>query len=104
MPFEVITHPEAADELREALQWYGRTSTRAPDRLLVEYDAHVAQICQSPDSIRFIYREYRRLNLDRFPYAIIYRIREREIFIIAVMHERRHPDYWKRRIERDDRS
>lgn len=103
MLFEVITHPEAADELREALQWYGRTSARAPDRLLAEYAAHVAKICHSPESIRFVYREFRRLNLDRFPYAIIYRIREHEIFIIAVMHERRPPDYWKRRIDDDDR-
>lgn len=101
MAFEIETHPEAAEELREALAWYADRSARAPTRLLREYDEHVAIIRSNPDGIRLIYRQYRRLNLSRFPYAIIFRLRQRSIFIIAVMHERRHPDYWKSRIDDD---
>ncbi len=71
--------------------------------MLAEYDAHIAKIVERPESFRPIYSSYRRLNLHRFPYAIIYRIRARDIYVIAVMHEKRHPDYWKHRIE-DDRS
>jgi toxin ParE1/3/4 len=44
---------------------------------------------------------YRRINLNRFPYAIIYRPDGDDIYVIAVMHEKRHPDYWKHRIEND---
>lgn len=102
MAFEVETHPEAVAELDKALRWYAQRSDRAPECLLREYDAHVAKIRRSPDSVRFIYREYRRLNLDRFPFAIVFRVGQQRIFIIAVMHERRHPDYWKHRID-DDR-
>jgi plasmid stabilization system protein ParE len=101
MDFEVETHPEALEELDEALGWYGRESSRAPGRMLREYDEHIAAIRRTPDRFRLVYREYRRLNLDCFPYAIIYRIRRRTIFIIAVMHERSHPDYWKHRIDED---
>ena len=101
MAFEVETHPEALEELDEALEWYNRKSSRAPDRMLREYDEHVAAIRRTPERFRFVYREYRQLNLDRFPFAIIYRLRQESIFIIAVMHERRHPDYWKHRMDDD---
>jgi toxin ParE1/3/4 len=101
MPCDVITHPDAAEELEAALTWLGKRSDWTPDRLLAEYDANIQKIKKAPDTFRFIYREFRRVNLDRYPYAIIYRFRSNSIYVIAIMHERRHPDYWKHRIEDD---
>jgi hypothetical protein len=34
----------------------------------------------------------------RFPYGIIYRVDGQEVFIAAVMHLKRHPDYWIDRV------
>lgn len=99
MALEVTTHPEALEELDEAMAWLARDSDRAPQRLLTEYDACIAQIKSRPESFRFVYRLYRRLNLKRFNYAIIYRLRGEDIFVIAVMHQKRHPNYWKHRID-----
>ena len=101
MAYEVTTHPEALEELDQALEWLAKGSNWTPVRLLSEYDSHVAQIKQRPESFRFAHQGYRRLNLHRFPYAIIYRLRASDIYIIAVMHQKRHPDYWKHRIEDD---
>lgn len=39
----------------------------------------------------------RRFLVHRFPYAILYRTTSTAIQIIAAMHLRRHPDYWKSR-------
>jgi toxin ParE1/3/4 len=102
MHFEVETHPEAAEELRAAVRWYAERSYQAPSKLIREYDAHVSKIVRSPDGVRFVHGAYRRLNLARFPFAIIYRLRADTIYVIAVMHEKRHPDYWKHRIADDD--
>jgi len=41
---------------------------------------------------------YRRFILRRFPYCIIYRFDENNIFIMAVMHQKRKPGYWKERM------
>jgi plasmid stabilization system protein ParE len=41
---------------------------------------------------------FRRKRVKRFPFNIIYAVEEERIVIIAVMHQRRHPDYWKDRI------
>jgi toxin ParE1/3/4 len=42
----------------------------------------------------------RRLFADGFPYAVIYVVRPDAIWIIAVMHVRREPGYWKERMAR----
>jgi len=97
----VTTHPEALDEIEDAMDWLSRDSNWAPEQFLAEYDAHVAKIKARPDSYRKVHREFRRLNLNRFRHAIIYRLRGNDIYIIAVMHEKRHPDYWKHRVGDD---
>jgi hypothetical protein len=35
--------------------------------------------------------------MKRFPYGVIYQTTNEEIFIIAVMHLNREPNYWKTR-------
>lgn len=38
--------------------------------------------------------EVRRCRLHRFPYKLLYSIEPDHIFIIAVAHQHRQPDYW----------
>lgn len=40
---------------------------------------------------------YRRVLMQRFPFAVYYEIAEDQIRIIAVAHQRRLPGYWKGR-------
>ena len=42
--------------------------------------------------------EFRRQLVRRFPYALIYRVESDRIYIIAVMHLRRRPGYWRARL------
>jgi plasmid stabilization system protein ParE len=41
----------------------------------------------------------RRTVFTRFPYSLIYRFINGEIEIVAVMHQRRKPDYWLKRVQ-----
>jgi len=40
---------------------------------------------------------FRRRLLRRFPYGILYKEEESQIVIVAVMHLRRRPGYWRNR-------
>ena len=40
----------------------------------------------------------RRCRINRFPFGIIYQVREDEILVVAVAHLHRKPDYWNVRI------
>lgn len=44
--------------------------------------------------------EIRRALLARFPYAVVFLVREHELRVVAVAHAKRRPDYWLRRVER----
>lgn len=41
----------------------------------------------------------RRKGVAGFPYGVIYYTTDSEIVIVAYAHERRHPGYWKHRID-----
>ena len=42
-------------------------------------------------------RHARRRLLSRFPYAVIYRVEADLVRIVAVMHQRQRPSYWRGR-------
>jgi plasmid stabilization system protein ParE len=41
--------------------------------------------------------DFRRVIVRRFPYSVIYRAKGDRIYIIAVAHQWRHPNYWNDR-------
>ena len=41
---------------------------------------------------------FRRCPTERFPYSVLYQIVQQEIVIVAFMHHKRHPEYWRDRI------
>jgi len=94
-------HPEADAEAREAMLWYEERSFLAADNFLSELDHYREHITTHPLAGHPCYGVYRRLNLKTFPFALIYRPDGDSIYLIAVMHEKRHPDYWKHRTEDD---
>lgn len=104
MAYEVITHPEVLEELDEAMTYLQGRSLWSAERLLGEYDSHIAKITASPSGYHFVYREYRRINLKRFSYHVIYRVRDTSIYVIALAHDKRHPDYWKHRIQDEEQG
>ena len=41
--------------------------------------------------------DVRRCLVNRFPFSVLYSVEPTSVFVIAVMHHRRRPDYWKSR-------
>ncbi len=42
-------------------------------------------------------RKLRRALLERFPYVVIFEIRDTEILIVAIVHTSRQPGFWQSR-------
>ncbi|MDY6894215.1 MAG: type II toxin-antitoxin system RelE/ParE family toxin [Thermotogota bacterium] len=91
-------HPEAKNEIQEAIKWYNRKT----DGLGLEFVFEVKQaeviILQDPEVWPFYVYETRRYLLKRFPFAIVYLVSQDEIQIIAVAHCKRKPAYWAARL------
>jgi plasmid stabilization system protein ParE len=37
----------------------------------------------------------RRMRVARFPYAVVYRVNETRLVVVAIAHHRRRPGYWQ---------
>ncbi|HEX6084132.1 MAG TPA: type II toxin-antitoxin system RelE/ParE family toxin [Thermoanaerobaculia bacterium] len=90
-------HPEAEQELAEAREWYAVRSEVAAQAFSLEISRAIERIIEAPRRYPLGRRGERRFVLDRFPYTILYRVREEDIFITAVAHHSRRPDYWRDR-------
>ena len=90
-------HPEAKDEFNEAIEYYENCSSGLGYDFSIEVFATIENVVNYPTVWPIMEEDLRRCLLNRFPFGLIYSIEQDEIFIIAVMHLRRHPDYWKNR-------
>lgn len=63
-----------------------------------EVGRRLSRIADFPEAWAPVSSGARRCLVERFPYGIIYQIRDDKILILAVMHLSRKPDYWKNRL------
>ena len=93
----VRLHPDAIAETNAAYKWYAERSPSAANAFISELDHAISQIQNSPERWTMHLRGTRKFLLRRFPYAVVYRITESAIQVLAVAHGRRRPGYWKSR-------
>ena len=94
-------HPDARADVLEAYDWYANRSQTAADAFQGELQRAGIAIQRNPllwDSYLFGTRRY---LMKRFPYVVVYRITEERIEIIAVVHGRQRPGFWKGRLKSD---
>jgi hypothetical protein len=95
---KLFLHPLAVKEMLEAKKFYNSKVNGLGDHLFEEIDIAIKLIEETPVTWSTIYKNLHRFILKKFPFAVIYRIKEDPIQVIAFMHQRRKPLYWKKRL------
>ena len=90
-------HPEAEVELFAAIDYYEECEAGLGCDFSVEVCSAIKNVLDYPNAWPFIEGDIRRCLTNRFTYGILYSIEEDDIFILAVMHLHRSPNYWKHR-------
>ena len=85
-------------ELDDAIEYYNFELPGLGDAFLTEVLNALDRIGEFPEAWHPCSKRTRRCQTRRFPYGIIYQIREQEILVVAIAHLHRKPDYWKYRI------
>jgi len=62
-----------------------------------EIYATIHRVVDFPNAWQIMTTKTRRCLTNRFPFGIVYQIRNNEIIIIAIMHQNQKPFYWKNR-------
>ena len=88
----------AKSELVEAIDYYNSESEGLGYRFAAEVRRTIERIIQYPEAWALLSQRTRRCRTNRFPYGVIYQIRENAILIVAVMHLHKHPESWKSRL------
>lgn len=90
-------HPEALAEADSAAEYYREKQATLEKRFLLSLQSAVARIRQYPFIYRKITDNVHKSRLRHFPYALVYKVTDTTIEILAVMHIRKQPGYWKNR-------
>ena len=89
----------AQRELDQAVEYLNVKKPGLGDDLFEEAVSAAGKLCDFPELWPKVRKNIRRCRLKRFPYSLIYRANTEEIVVIAVMHSRRRPDYWRSRLK-----
>jgi plasmid stabilization system protein ParE len=91
-------HPAALAELKSAVVWYQQRSETAAHNFVSELDRVIELVIASPGRWPSGEHGTRKLVLQRYPFAVIYREKETVVQLLAIAHGRRRPGYWKDRL------
>ena len=98
MTLPIVVRPEARSDVTEACEWYDGKSSGLGQRFLDELDRMFQRIQSHPLLYEEAMKNVRRARLRRFPYVIYYRVLAERIEVLAVLHGRRDPRVWQRRM------
>ena len=91
--------PHARQELKEATLYFGDINPILGKAFAEDVERTISLILRFPEAWPRVSRSARRCRTQRFPYALLYRVWNEQIEILAVMHMSRQPDYWKERLK-----
>jgi plasmid stabilization system protein ParE len=89
----------AQTELDDAYLYYEDLSKGLGESFLIEIIQTIKRIQKNPTSWAPFSENTRRCLTHKFPYGIIYQLRNNKIVIVAIAHLHRKPGYWNSRIE-----
>lgn len=95
----VIFSKYAKQELEDAIHYYELEYSGLGKRFKEEVRRATLRIAEYPEAWSVERGEVRKCLLHKFPYKLLYSIEEYLIFVIAVAHQHRKPDYWVERNE-----
>jgi plasmid stabilization system protein ParE len=102
MAVEIVTAPEAEQDVADAYAWYESRRAGLGEEFLSCVDACIEAIRRIPEMHAIVYESYRRTLLRRFPYALFYEYAEGVATVYGIFHTSRHPEKWMRRVSSAD--
>ena len=96
--FELASATEA--EFYNIVDYYKEFDEALSRDFIEEFEITVQRLIQFPKAGHPYLHQTKRVFLDRFPYAIVYKLYEDGVIIVfAIMHMKRNPDYWEKRLK-----
>jgi toxin ParE1/3/4 len=93
-----VFHPEAGAEYLQAVQYYAAIASNLGARFDSEIQRLVKVIGHDPQRFARFDPPAQRALSHQFPYSLVFLDQPDRVWIVAVMHAKRRPGYWKDRL------
>ncbi len=94
----LILRKEAEDNIKEAYEWYEAKHIGLGIAFVSEVETALHKIPVRPEMYGQVFKNIRRTLCKRFPYSIYFIESSANIVVLAVLHQRRDPAAWQKRI------
>jgi len=94
-----VFHPDAEAEHLESVAYFESKRPGLGTSYLVEFEKTLGHVCESPQRYPIERKpDVRCIQMQRFPYTVLYRDVSGTVQVLAVAHHRRRPQYWLGRL------
>lgn len=100
MEYSIIFYKDSKQDIIEIVKWYDLKSVELSNRFILQVDEAINKIRTSPEAFSYLYKDIRKIKLRKFPYMIFYKIEKHTIHIYGVIHTKRNPQLYKKRLHR----
>ena len=90
-------HKDVQADVQQALRHYETLSPQLADALWRELHLYLQRIAENPIGFHYEKHPYRRANLKRFPYTVLYRVFDDHVKIMVFRHIKRKPSFGAQR-------
>ncbi len=97
MVYDLIVSPEAEADLSGSFLWYEEKRKGLGFDFLLQVDAGLRFLSRNPKANEIRYKTVRVQLIKRFPFKIIYVVKEQSVIVLAILHEKRGGSLEKKR-------
>jgi plasmid stabilization system protein ParE len=84
----------ARHEMLDAAGYYELQAPGLGEDFLNRIEFALTDISIDPERWPVLFSGIRRRLVRRFPYSILYRVDKNAVVVLAIMHQKRRPEYW----------
>lgn len=95
---EVFLDPSAVEDLEDTADYLDEQTPGLDIRFLAEVQRTLRRLSENPRIAPEVGSGVHRIGLYGFSYNVYYRIEEPGVVVFAILHQRRDPRQWQRRL------
>jgi len=95
---------KARSDVECAFAWYEKQRRGLGSEFLTCIEATLMNVQAYPEMYEYIYADFRRASIRRFPFSVFYTIEKEIIIVHAVFDNRQDPEKMERRIINDENA
>ena len=93
-----IFHPDAGEEYARGVEYHADVASELCIHFHDEIERLIREIHRQPDRFFRFSPPAQRALARKFPYSVVYLNQPDRIWIVAIMHAKRRPGYWRERL------